>query len=118
MQRYVLDNQPAPNDLARIDRALDSESLPELRSLTDHYRRKTGRENQIAREQQREIQWLVSEFEAVPQLKRRNEAREAWKLYERALSCDDAKAKIHSLKEARKKLPRELRELKAYDSPT
>jgi hypothetical protein len=116
LQRYVLQNEAAPGELARIDRALNSELLLELRSLTDHYRRKMETEKQIAREQQREIQWLVSEFEAVPQLKRRNEAREAWALYERALTCDDAKTKLHWLKEARKKLPRGLRELNAFNS--
>ncbi len=110
LRRYVLENQPAPNEVAQVDRALDSESLPELRSLTDQYRCKTEIEKQIAREQQREIQWLVSEFEAVPPLKRRTEAREAWELYEHALSCGDAKTKLHWLKEARKKLPKELRE--------
>jgi len=83
-------------------------SLSELRRLTALYQEKRERENQIAREQEREIQWLESEFEAVPETKR-DEAREAWLLYQRAKSCDDPKEKLHQLKEARKKLPKELR---------
>lgn len=109
LQRYVLEHQLPPDEAAQIDRALSSGAPSELRSLANHYRAKVEYEHQIAREQQREIQWLESEFEAVPPLKRHNEAREAWELYEFALSATDPKLKLHRLKEARKKLPRDLK---------
>lgn len=108
LRRYVAESQPAADELASISRAVASGSLSELRSLAAGYRLKQERERQIAREREREIQWLESEFEAVPPIMRLNEAREAWDLYQRAMTLADPRLKLHGLKNARKKLPKNL----------
>ena len=108
LHRLVADYQLSPEGARRIDLALASESLVELRELTAGYRQKREREAEIARERQREIQWLESEFEAISTIKR-NEIPEAWNLYQQAISFDDRRVRLHWLKEARKKLPREFK---------
>jgi hypothetical protein len=108
LQRYLVEHQLPPDEAEQIDRALSSGSLSELHSLANHYRKKTELENQVARDQQREIQWLESEFEAIPHIKR-DEVAEAWSLYRRAIGVSDPRARLHSLKEARKKLPKDFR---------
>ncbi len=104
----VADGRLAPDKAHRIDHALASDSLVELRELIARYRRTREHEAEIARERQREIQWLESEFEAIPIIDR-SEIPDAWNLYQQALNFDEAKVRLHWLKEARKKLPREFR---------
>ena len=98
----------SPDEARKIERGLASESLVELRELTSIYRQQRERAAELAREQQREIRWLESEFKAIPPLER-EEAHEAWELYKKAVSVDDPKEKLNWLKEARKKLPKDLR---------
>lgn len=107
---------PASDDLSGIDEALLRGDVEELRRLRDEYRlqarlrlERLAREEQIKRERQWEIQWLESEFEAIPPEKRLNEAREAWATYERAQATGDLRDRLHLLKEARKRIPKELR---------
>ena len=87
-----------------------------MRNLRDGYRpvierqiEELEREKQRLRERERDIQRLESELETLPAEKRENEAREAWALYELAQAAQDQKEKLHWLKEARKKMPKELR---------
>lgn len=61
------------------------------------------------REQQREIQRLELELKMIPAEKRGGDAAAAWMLYQQAQSTLDAKVKLDLLKEARKKVPKELR---------
>lgn len=97
-----------PNEAAQIDRAIATGSLAEMRFVADHFSHKIEREGQLARDRQREIQWLESEFEAIPTIKR-EEAPEAWKLYQRAIGLDDPRERLHWLKEARKRMPKNLK---------
>lgn len=106
----------AGDEIRRFDAVLSGGSTEELLELRDRYRpiierqiEELEREKQRQRERDREIQWLESELEALPLEKRANEAREAWALYEAAQTAWDEKEKLHWLKEARKKMPKELR---------
>ncbi len=95
----------------RIERALSNNTADGLRQIVALLSEKAAaqeREQQLARERQRETVWIEAEFEMIPQVKRA-EAQEAWELYERALQTPDPKNRLHFLKEARKKLPRDLK---------
>ncbi len=108
LQRYLANSQLNDDEIVRINGALATQSLPEFRSLAVGFRLKLERERQIVRERERELQWLESEFESIPPLKRHNEARDAWDLYQQALTLDDPRLRLHALKDARKKLPKDL----------
>jgi hypothetical protein len=105
-----------PTDLAdRIDQALPGGSLSELRLLVGECRRFIGQRRALeeakdrrVRDWEREIQRLQRELEAVPPDKR-GEAKEAWTLYLQAQAVDDLKERLHWLKEARKRLPKQFR---------
>jgi hypothetical protein len=68
--------------------------------------KKRGASETVVRERQREIQWLERELATVPLIKRRAEARDAWRLNEQAASADDPRTKFDWLKEARKSCPK------------
>ncbi|HZS48416.1 MAG TPA: hypothetical protein VFC63_25320 [Blastocatellia bacterium] len=116
LREYRNELELHPDEAKQFDEALSADSLDELRKLRDRYhstieqrRQQLEIEQQQLRERQREIQRLESELELIPAEKRDNEAREAWELYNQAKSNDDLKTKLSLLKEARKRLPKELR---------
>jgi hypothetical protein len=116
LEEYRKRLELADEEAGRFDGILSGGSTDELRGLRDRYRpvieRQTEeleRERQRLRERGREIQWLESELETLPLEKRENEAREAWALYELAQAAHDQREKLYWLKDARKKLPRELK---------
>lgn len=100
----------------QIDRALSEGSFDALRKLVAMHRSLINERNayletqaQQERDRQREIRRLELELETIPDEKRGNDARLTWGLYQRARATEDEREKLHLLKEARKKLPRDLR---------
>jgi hypothetical protein len=101
---------------ALIDSALMSDSIEEIRRVIAVCRRvvqeragQIEREVQMLRDREREIHRLENELETIPTEKRSSDAKEAWTLYERALRATDARERLHWLKEARKRMPKDLR---------
>jgi len=88
LRRLTADCELTPNEAGQIELAVASASLVELRKLITNYREVREREAEIARERQREILWLESEFEAIP-ITKRAEALEAWQLFQQAITFAD-----------------------------
>lgn len=116
LQAYRGQLEISAEQVKRFDKVLLGGSIEELRRLAVLYRPIVEQrqdqleiEQQKAREREREIRRLESELETIPLEQRNQEAREAWSLYQLAKSIEDARGRLKLLKEARKKLPRELR---------
>jgi hypothetical protein len=86
---------------------------PHCRRLVKRHQERVEREKQVAREQARQIQWLESEFAAIP-TEKRAEAGSAWVLYEQACRMSNPRKKLETLKSARKLLPQEFRSARLY----
>lgn len=116
LERYKAMPGLSGAQVALIDSALMSDSIEEIRQGIVVCRRvvqeraaQLEREVQTLRDREREIRRLENELETIPTEKRRTDAKEAWTLYERARVATDARERLHWLKEARKRVPRELR---------
>lgn len=79
--------------------------------LVERHQDQVEREERVVRERARQIQWLESEFAAIPPEKRA-EAAGAWALYEQACAASDPGKRLETLKSARKLLPKEFKNVK------
>jgi hypothetical protein len=116
LQAYREQLEISAEQVKRFDEVLHGGSIEELRRLAALYRPVVEQkqdelemEQQKSREREREIRRLESELETIPLEQRNQEAREAWSLFQQTKGIEDAREKLRLLKEARKKLPRELR---------
>lgn len=82
--------------------------LSRCRRLAQEQQERIDNEEQTARERLHKIQWLESEFAAIP-LEKRAAVIQAWTLYEQACASNDSRLKLDLLKSARKFLPKEFR---------
>lgn len=88
-----------------------------LRQQAEQQQAQVDREQQAARERARQLHWLESEFEAIPDaispdaisIDKRPAVAAAWALYEQARATHDPNKRLELLKSARKLLPKEFK---------